>query len=435
MNAELFYAIEFTISLGLFYLLYYFVLRKETFFRWNRFYIILAVLISLLVPFIKDYFIQKQLISPMAFIEEKVTLSYILPFTVEIVADHSTVNWLLLVKLFILLVSLFFAVKFTYGLLKIFRMINVGEKIISSKNTFVFSDSIQTAYSFLQFIFLPKNFNLENPENQTIIRHEMTHVNQLHSADVILFQIFHILFWWNPFIHLFYRELRLVHEYLADEEVLQVYPSKNYMQMLFDSVNPEKLSMAHSFSTSQLKHRIIMMTKTKSSRNSYFKYAYFLPLLIVLFQYCVKAPTRDLMTEFESYTSTDTITVYDPETYKEWVKIVKRTIYKNAAVMPQFNQCGPDVKSDDCVLKYLADHIKYPESARKANIEGTVITKIYINQNGEVESGITIKSLTQDCDFEVTSVLRNMPKWSPGLIDGKPVTVEYTVPVKFKLSN
>ena len=72
MNAELFYAIEFTISLGLFYLLYYFVLRKETFFRWNRFYIILAVLISLLVPFIKDYFIQKQLISPMAFIEEKV---------------------------------------------------------------------------------------------------------------------------------------------------------------------------------------------------------------------------------------------------------------------------------------------------------------------------------------------------------------------------
>jgi protein TonB len=86
-------------------------------------------------------------------------------------------------------------------------------------------------------------------------------------------------------------------------------------------------------------------------------------------------------------------------------------------------------------LKDLADHIKYPESARKANIEGTVITKIYINQNGEVESGITIKSLTQDCDFEVTSVLRNMPKWSPGLIDGKPVTVEYTVPVKFKLSN
>lgn len=114
MNAELFYAIEFTISLGLFYLLYYFVLRKETFFRWNRFYIILAVLISLLVPFIKDYFIQKQLISPMAFIEEKVTLSYILPFTVEIVADHSTVNWLLLVKLFILFVSLFFAVKFIY---------------------------------------------------------------------------------------------------------------------------------------------------------------------------------------------------------------------------------------------------------------------------------------------------------------------------------
>ena len=141
------------------------------------------------------------------------------------------------------------------------------------------------------------------------------------------------------------------------------------------------------------------------------------------------------MTEFESYINTDTITYYDPETYKEWVKVVKKTVYKNAAVMPQFNQCGANVTSDDCVLKYLADHIKYPESARKANIEGTVITKIYINQNGEVESGITIKSLTQDCDFEVTSVLRNMPKWSPGLIDGKPVTVEYIVPVKFKLSN
>ena len=434
MNAELFYAIEFTISLGLFYILYYFVLRKETFFKWNRLFIIVAVLISIFMPFFKSYFIQHQLISPIEVLEEE-TLSFILPYTVVIEGNQSAVNWMLVGKLLILTISIIFTVKFIYGLFKIFRMIHAGEKISSEKNTFVFSDSIQTAYSFLQYVFLPKNFNLEKPENQTIIRHEMTHVNQLHSADVILFQIFHILFWWNPFIHLFYRELRLVHEYLADEEVLQVYPSKNYMQMLFDAVNPEKLSMAHSFSTSQLKNRIIMMTKTKSSRKSYFKYAYLLPLLLVLFQYCVKAPTKDLMTEFESYINIDTITYYDPETYKEWVKVVKKTIYKNAAVMPQFNQCGPDVKSDDCVLKYLADHIKYPESARKANIEGTVITKIFINPNGEVEFGGRIKSLTEDCNIEVSKVLQSMPKWSPGLIDGKPVTVEYIVPVKFKLSN
>ena len=215
-------------------------------------------------------------------------------------------------------------------------MIHAGEKISSEKNTFVFSDSIQTAYSFLQYVFLPKNFNLEKPENQTIIRHEMTHVNQLHSADVILFQIFHILFWWNPFIHLFYRELRLVHEYLADEEVLQVYPSKNYMQMLFDAVNPEKLSMAHSFSTSQLKHRIIMMTKTKSSRNSYFKYAYLLPLLLVLFQYCVKSPSVDILATDESYISADTITVFDPETKIEDILIVQNRIYKKAKNQHQF---------------------------------------------------------------------------------------------------
>ena len=434
MNAELIYAIEFTISLGLFYILYYFVLRKETFFKWNRLFIIVAVLISIFMPFFKSYFIQHQLISPIKVLEEE-TLSFILPYTVVIEGNQSAVNWMLVGKLLILTISIIFTVTFIYGLFKIFRMIHAGEKISSEKNTFVFSDSIQTAYSFLQYVFLPKNFNLEKPENQTIIRHEMTHVNQLHSADVILFQIFHILFWWNPFIHLFYRELRLVHEYLADEEVLLIYPSKNYMQMLFDAVNPEKLSMAHSFSTSQLKHRIIMMTKTKSSRNSYFKYAYFLPLLIVLFQYCVKSPSVDILGTDESYISADTITVFDPETKIEDILIVQNRIYKKAKQMPHFNQCGTNISSDECIFKYLAENVKYPEMARAAGTEGTVLSKIFIDPTGQVKLPHILRSVSEECDLEVIRVLRSMPKWTPGMSNGKAVTVEYIIPVKFKMSN
>ncbi|MBK9992535.1 MAG: hypothetical protein IPP01_00745 [Saprospiraceae bacterium] len=107
MNAELIYAIEFTISLGLFYILYYFVLRKETFFKWNRLFIIVAVLISIFMPFFKSYFIQHQLISPIKVLEEE-TLSFILPYTVVIEGNQSAVNWMLVGKLLILTISIIF---------------------------------------------------------------------------------------------------------------------------------------------------------------------------------------------------------------------------------------------------------------------------------------------------------------------------------------
>lgn len=205
--------------------------------------------------------------------------------------------------------------------------------------------------------------------------------------------------------------------------------------MLFDAVNPEKHSMAHSFSTSQLKHRIIMMTKTKSSRKSYFKYAYLLPLLLVLFQYCVKSPSVDILTTDESYISADTITVFDPETKLEDILIVQNRIYKKAKQMPHFNQCGTNISSDECIFKYLAENVKYPEMARAAGTEGTVLSKIFIDPTGQVKLPHILRSVSEECDLEVIRVLRSMPKWTPGMSNGKAVTVEYIIPVKFKMSN
>jgi len=101
-------------------------------------------------------------------------------------------------------------------------------------------------------------------------------------------------------------------------------------------------------------------------------------------------------------------------------------IYKFVEQMP---------KAKYSMNEYLDANLHYPESARKQNVQGKVIVKFVITETGAIGNCVVVKSVSPDIDSEALRVVKNMPPWSPGLSDGKPVNVYFNLPINFKLSN
>ncbi len=90
-------------------------------------------------------------------------------------------------------------------------------------------------------------------------------------------------------------------------------------------------------------------------------------------------------------------------------------------------------KAEYDVNEYLANNIKYPDSARKSNITGRVIIKFVVNEDGHISDGTVVKGIGAGCDEEALRVVRSMPKWKPGKKNGQPARVYFTIPISFRL--
>jgi len=113
-------------------------------------------------------------------------------------------------------------------------------------------------------LFISASAKYTKEELDSITRHELVHIKEHHSIDVILLEVLTILFWCTPLIYLYRRSIRNVHEYLADEKVLQKTTKKQYGQLLLQQFQQGKsIAMANNFIHSQLKKRIQMMTKNQ----------------------------------------------------------------------------------------------------------------------------------------------------------------------------
>jgi len=135
----------------------------------------------------------------------------------------------------------------------------------------------------------------------------------------------------------------------------------------------------------------------------------------------------------------DTLITFDPATYKETVELVKVPFYKEVDEMPFFGDCGDlqgDARkacSDKAMLNHIYMNVTYPEAARKQKKEGTAVAQFVIRPGGWIENLSIIKSVSPEIDAEIMRVIQTMPKWTPGEKNGKVVSVQFVLPVKFRL--
>lgn len=544
------YIFKVSLIWALCYCFYWVLLRKNTFFRFNRYYLFATLLLPLVIPLLPSWY------EAPVMIKNTVTELNTIVVTAEKSAENSeiisvkeavpfTAKSLLLVVY--QLGMLFVFTRMLYGCWQIFSLYRSSEVRKADGYVLVLTEKLHMPFSFLQFIFWSRELPIDDENGKTMLAHERAHVRAWHSIDVLMIELISVLAWFSPMIYLYRNAFKINHEYMADAMVTQNRSIKKYGHLLIQqSLSGPQMALVNYFFHSQLKKRLHMLTKKRSTRVSLLAYFLAIPFLagltmafspqanelissgdsriltmqkdtfppqainfgiggiiedhqeykgqvaltingadfsgadrpLVFINGSLYMPPADVV-EFSvdgSVTFLDTESAfrkYGIKTEKDIVELngkdVKITrssnlepdegqlrykgltgkqsaaktmeIFKSVDQMPLFEGCQntsadyEDRKrcSDEKLINFIYQNVKYPASCKASGIEGTVVATIVINTEGIVSRVKIARSVHQDMDQEVLRVIKQLPNWTPGLQAGKPVAVELAIPVKFKL--
>jgi TonB family protein len=293
-----------------------------------------------------------------------------------------------------------------------------------------------------------------------MLRHEVAHIKQRHTFDVLLIELLSIVFWCSPLVYCYKKSLRAVHEYLADDAATQTHSKQEYGSMLIRQLQSGmQPTIANSFISSQIKQRFAMMLKSSSPRAAYLKYSVCAPLIfilsVLLHQESLKAQEVftdengykiTKYTDFNIVESMDTIVTFDPATFKESIAFVKNidSVYQKLDNPAEF--IGGQVE----LMKYLGSAVQYPKEAREKKQEGRPIIQFIVTKNGWIDAVKIKKSSGYPLlDEEAKRIVLSMndafytttengcritkSHWKPGAMNGKSTSCYFNLPLSFKL--
>lgn len=507
------------------YVLYALFLRRQTFLRWNRTYLLGSLVLAFALPLVQ----YPQAAPPLPVVYQVSAASFTV---VGEVPSPSLLTWENVLWLVYGVGVLIMLVRLVRQCLHLFSFLQKGERIPMDDHTLVLleNDAIGS-FSFLNQVAISPADYAQNFD--TILTHELVHVRQRHSWDILFVEILQVVFWFNPVLLLYKKALQEVHEYLADQQIVLVQAMTNhrdrYAEFLISyALNGPMVGTQTNVLTNQffnrqaslsklLKSRITMLYKHKNSKWSLGKYAA-VALLIGFASLMVASCEREVMpsaasgegmvrgdinvtgiinspdhkpvrgaTVSDSQGKKGVITdaagrfslkvpagtdlkvsapglgamdlkvnpkyknadydvtlstqdgkpnnmVFSPSADKQSVKVTVQTGEVNGEMIFTVVEKNPEYPGGiQEMFQFLGENIKYPEAAAKAHVSGKVFVNFVINSEGEIRDIKILKGLGFGADEEAVRVVSTMPRWTPGMQDGKPVNVRYNLPIMFQL--
>jgi len=273
------YLVEANLYLSIFYLCYCLFLNKETYYTFNRLYLLFTCIAAFIIPIV-----QLGVLKPTAPVYRGTII--VLPGNVHHITNqqvkivhevgvHFTLqDYILFGYLFgaLILLLLFF-----FKLYKLLKFTRVKSVLIEGNYKLIHINNSNTAFSFFNYLFI----GTSTSDAATIIRHELVHIRQKHSFDIILLELLKVINWFNPFVYLLQNSLKTVHEYIADENTIAAHADTlSYSTFLLNNAyGVGGSSITHSFfNYNLLKKRIIMLNQKRSGSLARLKYLVTVPL-------------------------------------------------------------------------------------------------------------------------------------------------------------
>jgi len=463
----------------LFLLVYEFLLKKETFFTYNRWYLLFCAVISFLLPLMKieafSTLVPAESIAvltnvwlPEVFIGNTTENIQYLP-EVEISSATTTINWWFVAYGVGVLGSLFLLFRKYQNLSRMFSF-----KTISAEKNFKIIEVPGTtiACTFYKTVFLGEQLSEE--EKQQILSHELVHVKQKHSLDLIFFEVLKIIFWFNPLIYIYQSRISTLHEFIADAAVVKTTEKRSYYEQLLNSAfNTRNISFINQFFNHLLiKKRIVMLQKSKSKTIAKFKYLLILPLMLVMLtvvscsEDTPEAVTNDMsiskqlaeikqaLDEGRKLTETERNQFYSimeqvlkDKNFPPPPPAPERRFAEGADVpfavieqVPVFPGCE-NLSSNDAQKKCMADKIQEFVNknfnsglGKKLNLSGTnrIIVQFKIDKQGNI-ADVRSRAPHPDLEVEAERVINSLPSMKPGKQGGVEVGVMYSLPIVFQV--
>lgn len=513
-----------------FLLIYEFFLKKETFYNYNRIYLLLTPVLAFLIPWLRLEFLVEavpenaKIIIPQVISSQPDIYRETLP-TVTIYGESGLqLNWWFITYLIGFAVSMFLFIKKYRNLNKLFSL----KQITREKNFRIIEvPNSSAAYTFFHTVFIGDQ--LSENDKKHILSHELVHVKQRHSLDLMFFELLKIIFWFNPLIYIYQTRIAGLHEFIADEEVVKTTERRTYYEQLLNTAfSTQNISFINQFfNHSLIKKRIIMLQKNKSSKLSKFKFLLVVPLMLAMLTYvaCSDVETKEetesslsqynyslkkgedlegdpeksrIHKEYEDflinnpdYVSWATIDYESdmvsyavhkasekvPESYNKMIVSMKDgreyTMYMNLKAtgenttslakkydqtsnrhwnneealpyaviekVPAFPECEKwehDVRKN-CTSSKIASFVNEnfdTSLGKKLGLTGInrVIVQFRIDETGKIVD-IKARAPHPELEEEAKRVISLIPEMIPGEQKGRPVSVMYSLPIAFKIS-
>ena len=291
METIFLYLIKSSALIAVFFLTYYLLLKKETFFKTNRWFLLSGLVISVSLPL---YIIKKVVWveKPKLSVEDLIAMAHPAK-NVPIV--ESTINWFDLLFIGYGLVVTLLSIKILINLVSLFQLLYKKQMERKGDFTLINVNEPIAPFSFFKYIVYNPTLYSEH-ELQNILLHEKVHSKQGHSIDVLLVQLFCVLFWFNPFIWWYKKAIVQNLEYIADSEAIQLTEDKKaYQKTLLKVVSHQNyLPITNNFYQSLIKKRIVMLNTNPSHRRNSWKYAMIVPVLIAfIFLFQIKTVAQE----------------------------------------------------------------------------------------------------------------------------------------------
>lgn len=454
ISSIILYFFQTAICLTFFCVLYCLFLRKETFFKSNRLFLLFTLLASVLIPIFEFSFnlgfnsSHEQMFTNAVVASQEFLNTKMLK---EVVVVASGDNFVLMQAILVIYVIgvLFLVIRFVYNISLLFIWINFNkrdEDVIILKNDY-------PPFSFLNYIFINKKDILCEDVN-SILEHEKVHVKQLHTLDILLIEIISIIMWINPIVWFYKSFLHEVHEYLADNRVVQsdIDEGEYKKHIVNRIVGGDIFEIANNFGHSSLKRRIMMLGKMKSSRLAFLKFLLLFPVsffLISAFTFSIeKQNIFKLADNYKILDFTEFFNISNDLYYTEDYPIDKfnnLSIYEGISNLEYKTSLNQEENFNttftesiypggiEALNVYIKENLKYPIDAFKNNIKGRVYVNFRVNTIGQIDNVRINKSVSDELDSEALRLILNMKKWIPAEKNGNPISVAYTIPVDFEI--
>ncbi|WP_461762234.1 M56 family metallopeptidase [Myroides sp. LJL119] len=375
--------------------MYKFVLENTKLHHFKRFYLLIVLILSVLLPvfsFINLPYIQANNLQDI-YLPELVIQQKIAPVWQSSFQN----NQLIFLGIYIS----GFTISLVYFLYQLsdYRKLKKSATIVHKHGyRFAFSPLINQTFCFYNTIYCPMSISFEN--DKEIIFHEMVHIQQKHTLDILLQQVLQILFWFNPFIYLYKNPMMLNHEFLADAPFTKVKSAQyKYLQILLNNTiisNTQALSSPFNFK--QTKKRFIMITKTNNPKSNFLRVV--LASVVMLFTGSYTLIAQSAINQ-ENYQNTDPVyqAVDNQAQYPGGMQAFNQTFITN------FQTPKTDVDSYKLVISFV------------------------VNKDGNLSDYQVVKEQIPGTGQLAIETLKQMPSWIPGTHKGEVVRSQFYLPI------
>lgn len=405
------YLVKLNIALVVFYAFYKLLISRDTFFVWRRVMLLAMIMLSIIIPLVDfaDCIEGNNAIQSMIQTYKLPEVLAVQAGSLRNVWSDNLSNISFLIALLYCVVTMALLARMVMQLCSIVSLIkHSNRRMLQGVSVRVLNEEI-APFSFFKWIFINPKLHKQN-ELSEILEHEKAHVCQWHSVDVLFSEMACIAMWYNPFVWLLKREVRSNLEYLADNRVLKEgYDRKNYQYHLLGlTYQKAAAKLYNNFNVLPLKQRIEMMNKKRTNEMSKAKYFLLLPLVVIL----VTGSNIGIMAQ-----TTDVS-----------IEKTKSGVYKVVEQMPEFP--GGMVALNN----WIRTNLTYPALAMEDNVQGTVVAQFVVKADGSIADVEIVRGVHPLLDAESIRLLKSLPKFEPGRIQGTPVDVYFTIPLRFVLT-